>query len=172
MDFGGGQHAEQNKWMQMSRMLGREGANVWVLVALFKAVDQAVILFGSKMWVMTPHTGRSLGGGQNRLSFRLTVNKIRHIRYGSWYYPPWRNRCRRRGWRKWRSTCWRGRMRSYSILWRGQFWISVMRWFGGWGRKYIICGGNRRCWTYCTYLHISIMVGISEILHVHILPHS
>ena len=69
----------------MSRMLGMEGANVWVTVTLFKAMDQASILFGFKMWVMTSHMGRSLGGGHNRLAFRLAGNQIRHNRYVSVY---------------------------------------------------------------------------------------
>ena len=35
-------------------ILRREGANVQGLLTLFKAVDQGIIIFGSKMWVMTP----------------------------------------------------------------------------------------------------------------------
>ena len=46
----------------MSRMLGMEGANVWVTVTLFKAMDQAVLLFGSNTWVMNPHMGWDIGG--------------------------------------------------------------------------------------------------------------
>ena len=54
----------QNKWSRMSRILGREGANVRVSGTLFKAVDQAVILFGSKTWVMNPCMGwAGVGGG-------------------------------------------------------------------------------------------------------------
>ena len=42
----------------MSQILGREGANVRLSGTLFKAVDQAVLLFGSKTRVMTPCMGR------------------------------------------------------------------------------------------------------------------
>ena len=52
----------RKKWARMSRILGREGANVQVSGALFKAVDQAVLLFGSNTWVMNPHMGWDIGG--------------------------------------------------------------------------------------------------------------
>ena len=71
----------------MSRILGREGANVQVSGTLFKAVDQAVLLFGSKTWAMAPCMGRD-GGGQHRVACRLTGKQIQHLWYRSWYYPP------------------------------------------------------------------------------------
>ena len=39
----------QKKWAQMSRILGRKGANVRVFGKLFKVVDQAVLIFGASM---------------------------------------------------------------------------------------------------------------------------
>ena len=52
----------QNKWARLSRILGREGANMQVSGTLFKAVVQSVLLFRSKMCVMTPCMGRDGGG--------------------------------------------------------------------------------------------------------------
>ena len=42
--------------------IGKIGKNPRVLGMFFKAVVQAVILFGSEMWVMTPAWDRTLGG--------------------------------------------------------------------------------------------------------------
>ena len=39
----------------------------------FKAVIQAVLLFGAETWVVTPHMGKALGGFQTQLEKRLTV---------------------------------------------------------------------------------------------------
>ena len=38
----------------------------------FKAVVQAVLLFGTETWVVTPHMGRVLGGFQDHVARRLT----------------------------------------------------------------------------------------------------
>ena len=53
--------------MQLSIILGRDGAKTRVSGMLFKEVVQAVLLFGSEMWVMTPHTGGAIGGFQHRV---------------------------------------------------------------------------------------------------------
>ena len=44
----------RNSGSQLTRILGREGANLRVSNMLFKAVVQAVLLFRSEMWFMTP----------------------------------------------------------------------------------------------------------------------
>ena len=49
------------KWAKMLRISGREGAKTWLSRTFFKAVVQAVLLFGSETWVMTPHMGRAMG---------------------------------------------------------------------------------------------------------------
>ena len=54
-------------------ILRREGANVQGLLTLFKAVDQGIIIFGSKMWVMTPRMGRD----DIAWTQRILVGKIR-----------------------------------------------------------------------------------------------
>ena len=52
----------QNSWTRLSRILGREGASTSMSGMFCKAVVQAVIIFGTEKWVMTPHIGKSLGG--------------------------------------------------------------------------------------------------------------
>ena len=51
----------QKRWARLSRILGREGARTKVLGVFFKAVVQAVILFGLETWVVTPRMGQALG---------------------------------------------------------------------------------------------------------------
>ena len=59
---------EKKKWAQLTRILGWEGSNMRVLGTYPKAVVQAVLLFGSEMWVMTPRMRRALGGFQNMVA--------------------------------------------------------------------------------------------------------
>ena len=49
-------------WSRMSRILSRMGAPPWVSGLLFKAVIQAVLLFGAETWVVTPIMGKALVG--------------------------------------------------------------------------------------------------------------
>ena len=63
---------ERKIWARLSRILGREGYNTRVLVVLFKAVVQTVMLFGAETWVMTPHIGRALEGFQHRVTRQIT----------------------------------------------------------------------------------------------------
>ena len=51
-------------WKRMTRILSREGAEPRVSGFLFKAMVQAVLVFGSETWVVTPCMGRVLGGFQ------------------------------------------------------------------------------------------------------------
>ena len=44
-------------WDRLSRILGREGADTWVLGSFYLAIVQAVLLFSTENWVMTPHIG-------------------------------------------------------------------------------------------------------------------
>ena len=45
---------EQKSSECMTRVMGQEGASPWVLGIIFKAMMQAVLLFGSDTWVMNP----------------------------------------------------------------------------------------------------------------------
>ena len=50
----------------MSRILSREGAAPQVSGFFFKAVVQAVLLFGAETWVVTPCMGKAVGGFRPR----------------------------------------------------------------------------------------------------------
>ena len=49
-------------WSRMSHILSREGVVPLVSGFFFKAVVQAVLLFGAETWVVTPLMGKALGG--------------------------------------------------------------------------------------------------------------
>ena len=78
----------RKKWVRLLRILGREGENARVSGNLFKAAAQAIIIFGSKTWVMTPHKGWIPGGFQHRVDLRLMGKQPQRLQYRSWKYPP------------------------------------------------------------------------------------
>ena len=50
----------QKSWGRLSRILSREGADPKVSGKFYKAVAQAVLLFGEETWVLTPMMERAL----------------------------------------------------------------------------------------------------------------
>ena len=59
-------------WNRMTINLIREGAEPRLSGFFFKAVAQAVLLFGSETWVVAPRMGRLLGGVQYQVARQLT----------------------------------------------------------------------------------------------------
>ena len=55
-------------WKRMTRILSRKGAEPRVFRFFFKAMVQAVFLFGSDTWVVTPCMERALGGFQDHVA--------------------------------------------------------------------------------------------------------
>ena len=70
----------------MSRIFSREGAAPRVYGFFFKAVVQAVLLFGAETWVVTPRMGKSLGGVQTQVDRRLTGRLLQRTLDRSWRY--------------------------------------------------------------------------------------
>ena len=58
-------------WVRMARILRQEGTSPRVFGMFFKAVVQAVLLFESYTWVITPHMGRSLGNFHHRVTRKI-----------------------------------------------------------------------------------------------------
>ena len=52
----------------MSRILSQEGADAKVSGNFFKAMVQAVLLFGEETWVLTPRMERSLDSFQHEVA--------------------------------------------------------------------------------------------------------
>ena len=62
----------RKSWVQLSRILGREGSYPSVSGVFFKEVVQLVLLFRSETCIMTPCMGQSLGGVQHRVATWIT----------------------------------------------------------------------------------------------------
>ena len=54
---------------------------------LLKAVVQAVLLFGTETWVMTPCMEWALGSFQHGVAQRITGRQLRRKEGGGRYYP-------------------------------------------------------------------------------------
>ena len=52
----------------------------------FKAVIQAVLIFSTETWMVTPRMGTALGGFQTQVERRLTVQLQWRITDGTWKY--------------------------------------------------------------------------------------
>ena len=78
----------QKSCERMASILGWEGTFPRVLGVLFKAVVQAVLLFGSETWVLTPRMGRALRSFHHRVTRRITVRPPNQWEDGIWEYPP------------------------------------------------------------------------------------
>ena len=71
---------------RMTIILSRDGAEPRVSILFFKAMVQAVMLFGSETWVVTPCTGRYLGGFQDQVERRLMGRLLQQRPDGKWAY--------------------------------------------------------------------------------------
>ena len=69
------------------RILRREGADPKVSGNFYKAVAQAVLLFGAETWVLPLRMERALDIFQHRVVQRITRRQPRRRVDGSWAYP-------------------------------------------------------------------------------------
>ena len=61
----------RQKWARITRVLRKEGANARTLGQIYLVVVQAVLIYGSETWVLTPSMKRVFGGFQHRVACRL-----------------------------------------------------------------------------------------------------
>ena len=78
----------RNSWGRLSRILIREGEDPKVLVKFYKAVAQAVLLFGVETWVLIPRMERALDIFHHRVVQYITGRQPRIRGGGSWEYLP------------------------------------------------------------------------------------
>ena len=78
----------RKSWGHLSWVLRREGADPKVSVNFYKAVAQAVLLFGADTWVLTQRMEKALDSFQYRVARRLTGKQPWRRTDGSWDYPP------------------------------------------------------------------------------------
>ena len=81
----------------MSRILSREGADKKVSGNFFKAVVQAVLLFGAETWVLNPKIERALERFMHGAARRITGKQQRRGGDGQWTYPPLKEAMREEG---------------------------------------------------------------------------
>ena len=62
----------RKSWSCLDRILGKEGADTWRTGCFYVMVVQAILLFGSEMWVVTTHIKWLLGGFHHRVAQRIS----------------------------------------------------------------------------------------------------
>ena len=67
----------QKIWARLTRIIGQKGANLTVSGMFFKAVVQAVPLFGSETWVTNPHIGQAMGSSQHGVARGIMGRKTK-----------------------------------------------------------------------------------------------
>ena len=78
----------RKSWGRLSQILSREGEDPKVLLKFYKAVAQAVLLFGAETWVLTPRMERALDRFHHRVAQRITRRQQRRQVDGRWEYSP------------------------------------------------------------------------------------
>ena len=75
-------------WRRISRVLRAEEASPRVSGVFYRATVQAVLLYGSETWAITPTILKSLEGFHIRAAYRMaSVHKPRQDPEGMWIYP-------------------------------------------------------------------------------------
>ena len=62
----------QGEWGRLEEILGREGVDRIMTGRFYLAVVQAVLIFGSETWVLTPRFEKSLKGFHHRVVQRMS----------------------------------------------------------------------------------------------------
>jgi hypothetical protein len=75
------------KWAIIAKVLVRDNATPRVSGMFYKAVVQAILLYGSESWVITPAMIKVLDSFHHRVARRITGRMPRRIN-GIWHYPP------------------------------------------------------------------------------------
>ena len=61
----------KKSWAHLTRVFGIEGENDQILGMFYVSVMQAVLLYASETWVISPCIGRTLGGFNHRVTRRM-----------------------------------------------------------------------------------------------------
>ena len=78
----------RNHWSLMSCILGWEGENKWLYGIFYKAVFQAVLIYGSETLVLMPWNIWTLGTFHHRVDRLITGKQQRQLANRGWFYPP------------------------------------------------------------------------------------
>jgi hypothetical protein len=74
-------------WGRLSRVMKAENASPWVCRLFYKATVQAVLLFRSETWNITPTMRRGLEGFHTRAARQMTGMMPEKDSDGNWSYP-------------------------------------------------------------------------------------
>ena len=80
--------SERVKWGRLAKILDREGADRITAGRFYVALVQAVLLFGSKAWVLTPHLEKALKGFHQWEVRRMSGMGPKRQWDGIWVYQP------------------------------------------------------------------------------------
>ncbi len=74
------------KWGQICRPLIKTGVRMRMVGLFYKAIVQAILLYGSETWVITPDMLRVLESFHNRTAHRI-AQMMPKLVHGEWVYP-------------------------------------------------------------------------------------
>ena len=77
----------QGKWGWLAKILGREAEDKRTTGRFYVTVVQAVLLFGSETWVLTPRLEKSLEGFHHGKARWMADMCLKQQRYRTWVYP-------------------------------------------------------------------------------------
>ena len=77
----------RQRWGQISRILTREGASAKTMGYFYKAIVQAVLLYGAETWVTTQRAEGALKGFHNKCARYIAGEHIQQRPNGEWIYP-------------------------------------------------------------------------------------
>ena len=77
----------REKWVRLEKILGRKGEDKKTAACFCVAVVKVVLLFESKMWVLTPRLEKSIEGFHHWETWRMSGMGPKCQRDGTWVYP-------------------------------------------------------------------------------------
>ena len=77
----------RKRWGQVAKILAKEGATSGTMAYFYKAVVQAVLLYGSESWVITTKMWRALNSFHHRCARYIAGEHIRQRPDGEWTFP-------------------------------------------------------------------------------------
>ena len=78
----------RDTWRRFNAVLSRQGASARTRGYFYKAVVQAILLYGSESWTLPESTLRNLRSFHSRVARHLTARHIRCLEDGTWFCPP------------------------------------------------------------------------------------
>ena len=78
-------------WGRLSRVMRKENASPRGCGLFYKATVQAILLFGSETWTVTPSSLQSLEGFHIRAARRMPGMMPQKAPGGQWVYPVWQD---------------------------------------------------------------------------------